>query len=97
MRRRDELGPLVTDTAVTPLFAVCGRPAEAPWRLALVTIRPYVDGLSDRQAVHAMRRRTDWKFTVRLELTDPGFDSTAVSGFLMRLMYGRAEQSLLDG
>ena len=92
MRRRDELSPLVTDTAVTPLFAVRGRPAEAPWRLALVTTRPYVDGWSARQAGHAMRRRTHCKFTVGLELTGPGFDSTALSEFRTRLMHGRAEQ-----
>jgi transposase len=45
---REELDPLFTDTAFTPLFAVRGRPAEAPWRLALVTIMPYVEGVSDR-------------------------------------------------
>jgi transposase len=40
MRMRDELGPIFTDVAFAPLFAVRGRPAEAPWRLALVTILP---------------------------------------------------------
>lgn len=40
MRIRDELGPIFTDTAFAPLFAARGRPTEAPWRLALVTILP---------------------------------------------------------
>jgi transposase len=40
MRMRDELGPIFTDVGFAPLFAVRGRPAEAPWRLALVTILP---------------------------------------------------------
>ena len=36
MRLRDELGTVYADDAFAPLFAVRGRPAEAPWRLALV-------------------------------------------------------------
>jgi transposase len=48
IRMRDELGPLCTDASVAPLFAIRRRPAEAPWRLALVTVWPYAEGLSDR-------------------------------------------------
>ena len=44
MRLRDALGLLFTDEALAPLFAVRGRPAEAPGRMALVTIMPYVEG-----------------------------------------------------
>jgi transposase len=39
MRLRDALGPLFTATSVASLFAGRGRPAEAPGRLALITIR----------------------------------------------------------
>ncbi len=53
IRRRDEFGPIFTDTALAPLFAARGRPAEAPWRLALVTIMQYAEGLSDQQAADA--------------------------------------------
>jgi transposase len=62
MRMRDELGPIFTNTALAPLFATRGRPAEAPWRLALVTIMQYAEGLSDRQAATAVRSRIDWQY-----------------------------------
>jgi transposase len=38
LRMCEKLGPIFTDAAFARLFAVRGRPAEAPWRLALVTI-----------------------------------------------------------
>ena len=35
MRLRDELGTIYEDATFRPLFSTRGRPAEAPWRLAL--------------------------------------------------------------
>ena len=35
---RDELGTLFSDKQFTDLFPTHGQPAQAPWRLALVTI-----------------------------------------------------------
>ena len=35
---RDELGPIFDDERFAALFPRLGRPAEAPWRLALVTL-----------------------------------------------------------
>jgi transposase len=96
MRMRDELGPIFTDTAFAPLFAARGRPAEAPWRLVLVTILQYAESVSDRQAADAVRSRIDWKYALGLELTDPGFDSTVLSEFRTRLVAGQAESQLLD-
>jgi transposase len=96
IRMRDELGTLFTDATFVPLFAVRGRPAEAPWRLALVTIMQYAEGLSDRQAADAVRSRIDWKYALGLELMDPGFDSTVLSEFRTRLIAGQAEGQLLE-
>jgi len=39
------------------LFPRRGQPAEAPWRLALVTVMQYMEDLSDRQAAEAVRER----------------------------------------
>jgi transposase len=61
LMRRDELGTRFTDDDVAALFPRGGQPAEAPWRLALVTIRPYVEEISDRQAAEAVRGRIDGK------------------------------------
>jgi transposase len=61
-----------------------------------VTILQFAEGLSDRQAVHAVRSRIDWKYVLRLELTDPGFDASVLSEFRARLIAGAAESLLFD-
>jgi hypothetical protein len=43
-----------------------------PWRLALVTLMQFAEGLSGRQAAEAVRGRIDWKCALDLELTDLG-------------------------
>jgi transposase len=62
---RDVLGTISDDADFAPLFAQRGRPAEAPWRLALVTVMPFAEGLADRQAAEAVRARIDWKVRPR--------------------------------
>lgn len=56
---RDVLGVVYDDLSFSPLFAVRGRPAESPWRLALVTVMQFAEELSDRQAAGAVRARID--------------------------------------
>jgi hypothetical protein len=38
MRIRDELGPIYRDDMFAPMLSQRGRPAEAPWRLALIGV-----------------------------------------------------------
>ena len=96
MRMRDELGTIYQDEAFAHLFSHTGQPAEAPWRLALVTVMQFAEGLSDRQAAFAVSSRIDFKYALGLELTDPGFDHTVLSEFRKRLVAGNSEQVLLD-
>src|SRR5688500_11361732 len=96
MRLRDELGTIYDDQLFAPLFPARGQPAVSPWRLALATVMPCAEGLSDRQAADAVRSRIDWKYALSLELTDPGFDHTVLSEFRTRLVAGQAELLLLD-
>jgi transposase len=96
MQMRDELGTMYQDEAFADLFSYTGQPAEAPWRLALVTVMQFAEGLSDRQAADAVRGRIDFKYALGLELSDPGFDHTVLSEFRARLIAGNAEQLLLD-
>lgn len=96
LRLADELGPVFTDEACTPLFPTHGQPALAPWRLALVTVLQFAEGLSDRQAADAVRSRIDWKYVLRLDLTDAGFDASVLSEFRSRLIDGAAEHLLFD-
>lgn len=96
MQMRDVLGAIYDDATFADLFSVRGRSAEAPWRLALVTVMQFAEGLSDRQAAEAVRARIDWKYALGLELTDPGFDFSVLSEFRTRLTEHSAEHRLLD-
>ena len=93
---RDELGSIYQDQMFVDLFPRRGQPAEAPWRLALVTVMQYMEGLSDRQSAEAVRERIDWKYALGLELTDPGFDFSVLTEFRARLLAGGAETHLLQ-
>lgn len=96
MRLRDTLGTIYTDEVFVDLFSSTGRPAEAPWRLALVSILQYIEDLSDRQAADAVRARIDWKYLLGLELTDSGFDFSILSDFRARLMAAQAQQRIFE-
>src|SRR5215510_9137947 len=96
MQVADRLGTIDQDAQFAALFPRRGQPAEAPARLALVTVLQFAEGFSDRQAADAVRGRIDWKYILGLELTDPGFDHTVLSEFRTRLLTGGAERLLLD-
>lgn len=96
MQIRDQLGTIYEDAAFAALYPRRGQPAEAPWRLALITVMQYADHLTDRQAAEAVRSRIDWKYALALELTDAGFHYSVLSKFRARLVAGAAEQLLLE-
>lgn len=96
MQMRDELATLYEDQDFADLFPSRGKRAEAPWRLALVTVMQYGEGLTDRQAADAVRTRIDWKYVLSLELTDRGFDFSLLSEFRGRLLAHEAERRLFD-
>jgi transposase len=48
-------------------WAVRGQPGIAPWRLGLILIFQFVEGLSDEQTVQAVASRIDWKYALSLE------------------------------
>ena len=96
MRLRDALGELYQDEQFAALYPVEGQPAYEPWRLAVVTVLQYAEGLTDRQAANAVRERIDWKYSLGLELTDAGFDFSLLSEFRRRLVDEGAEMLLLE-
>ncbi len=57
---RDELGTFFRDEDFLDLFSEKGQPAESAWRLTLVMVMQYAEGLTDRQAADAVRTRIDW-------------------------------------
>ncbi len=68
----------------------------AHWRLALVTVKQFSEGLLDRQTAEAVRARLDWKYALGLQLTDPDFNFSALSVFRSRLVEGGKERLLLQ-
>src|SRR5262245_43879917 len=96
LRLRDELGSLYTDEAFADLPPTHGQPAEAPWRLAVITALQFAERLSDRQAAEAVRARLDWKYLLGLPVEDSGLDASVWCEFRARLLEGGAEQRLLD-
>src|SRR5512143_1425762 len=96
VRLRDEIGVMFEDPLFASWFPTRGQPAECPWRLALVTVMQFVEGLSDRQAAEAVRSRIDWKYALSLELTDPGGDASVLCEFRARLVGGGAGPALLE-
>lgn len=57
VRIREALDPIYDDEMFASLFPTRGQPAESPWRLALVTLFQFAEGLSDRQATDTVRSR----------------------------------------
>ncbi|ACU38873.1 transposase IS4 family protein [Actinosynnema mirum DSM 43827] len=96
MRMCDVLGPVFADADFAELFAVRGRPAVSPARLALVSVLQFAEGLTDRQAAHAVRSRLDWKYALSLESTDTGFDFSVLSEFRARLAEADAGRAVFD-
>src|SRR6266568_147165 len=96
MHLRDALGPIYKDADFADLFPKRGRAAEAPWRLALVTVLQALENLSDRQAAEMVRGRLDWKYALSLPLDDEGFDASILVDFRQRLIDHEAQDRLLE-
>jgi transposase len=96
MRVRDALGPVFADADFEELFSARGRPVVSPARLALVSVLQFAEGLTDRQAAHAVRSRLDWKYALSLELADMRFDFSLLSEFRARLAESDAGRAVFD-
>jgi transposase len=96
MHLRDALGSIYEDADFAHLFPKRGRAAEAPWRLALVTVFQAMENLPDRQAAEMVRGRLDWKYGLSLPLDDEGFDASILVDFRQRLLEHGAQDLLLE-
>ncbi len=63
---RDALGTIYRDEAFAYVFPQNGRPVEAPWCLAFITIVQFIEELLKRQAADAVRGRIDLKYASSL-------------------------------
>jgi len=96
MTMRDEFGSLFDDADFAEMFDWRGQEGESPGLLSMVTIMQHIEGLTDRQAADAVRSRIDWKYTLGLCLTYPGFHYSILSPFRDRLLEGGQEAMLFD-
>ena len=96
MHLRDALGPIYQDVDFAQLFPERGQAADAPWRLALVTVLQAIENLSDRQAAEMVRVRLDWKYALSLPMDDEGFDASSLVDFRQRLLEHGAQDLLLE-
>ncbi|MFI9595052.1 transposase [Nonomuraea sp. NPDC052265] len=48
--------------------------------MALLSVLPFTENLSDRKAVEAVRAQIDWMHALGLELTDPGVGRSVSAG-----------------
>jgi transposase len=95
-RLRDALGPIYADEDFADLFPKRGRPGQAPWQLAMVTVLQAMENLTDRQAAAAVCLRLDWKYALSLSPEDEGFDYSLLSDFRERLVSQQAQERLLE-
>ncbi|MEL4895713.1 IS1182 family transposase [Crocosphaera sp. Alani8] len=96
LQLRNTLETIYVDEDFADLFSVKGKPAQSPWRLALICIMQYMENLSDRQVAEAVRGRIDWKYVLSLPLEDSGFDYSVLSEFRKRLIESGKEELLLN-
>lgn len=72
MQIRDTLETIYTDEIFADLYPTHAQPACVPWRLALVTIFQFMEGLTDRQAADAVRDRLVWMDPTQCERQHQG-------------------------
>lgn len=65
-------------------------PQESSSSLAMVTIFQFIEGLTDGEAVTAVRTRVDWDYALHLPLDHAGFDPKSLAEFRARLVTDRA-------
>jgi IS5 family transposase len=91
---RDELFP---DEEFADLFpSGRGRPSTPAVLICSVMVLQALEGLSDRDAIRALRTRIDWKVACGLALDDPGFDFTNLTYWRTKLRSSDRPQRIFD-
>jgi transposase len=74
----------------------CGRPSIPPSTLAKILLLAYRCGLSDRQAMEAVRFDLRWKVALCLPLDHEGFHPTSLVKFRARLLLHGKERVVFE-
>jgi IS5 family transposase len=73
-----------------------GRPSIPAVLVCSVMVLQALEGLSDRDAIRALRTRIDWKVACGLALDDEGFDFTVLTYWRTRLRNSDRPQRIFD-
>jgi transposase len=93
---RDALGSVFDDARFAGWFATEGQAGIAPGMLALVCVLQAMEGMSDREAVDAVRARMDWKYALSLPIDHAGFTHSVLVEFRDRLEVDDRAMVLLE-
>lgn len=92
----DEVGEVYDVSGFEGVYSKRGQPALNPVMLVNVILIQFIEGLSDRQVVEAIRSRIDLKYFLHLPLDYDGFDPSVLAEFRQRLVKMDTCQVLLD-
>ncbi|MGH7010260.1 MAG: IS1182 family transposase [Caulobacteraceae bacterium] len=73
-----------------------GRPSIPATLVCSVMVLQALEGLSDRDAIRALRNRIDWKVACGLALDDEGFDFTVLTYWRTRLRKSERPQRIFE-
>src|SRR5665213_2207560 len=93
----DHRQELFSDEDFSDLFASGrGRPSIPLDVICSVMVLQALEGLSDRDAIRALRNRIDWKVACGLALNDEGFDFTNLTYWRSRLRASERPNRIFD-
>ncbi len=92
----DAVGELFESSDFTHMYSVLGQSAMHPGLLALATLLQHAEGLSDRQAIEKMDDSLVWKYALRRDVGQSGWEPSRYSEFRERLLTSGSADLILE-
>lgn len=92
----DQLYEQYNEADFVDLYHPEGKPGISPVDLSFVTAFQFLEKLSDRQAIEALRLNLGWKYALHLSLDYDGFDFSVLSEFRDRVIAHKAEARVFE-
>lgn len=87
---------LIQDEDYADLYSHTGRPSDSPALLSKVLLLMYHDHASDREAEDRAKFDLRWKTALRLQISEAGFDHTALCRFRSRLLTNNKHKMVFE-
>jgi transposase len=92
----DQCGEIFEAADFTQMYSNLGQSAIHPGLLAIAMLLQHAEGLSDRQASERMQDSLMWKYALRLDVDEPGWDPSVYVEFRNRLLQSGSVELILD-